>query len=92
MAGKVHELKTWPEYFRAVVSPTVRKRKTVEIRKDDRGFEVGDTLRLLEFDPEKSEYTGWEAVVTVSHCLRGQPWVPDDYVALSIILEDVSTG
>lgn len=87
--ANTHELKIWPEHFKTVVAPTVRRRKTVEIRKDDREYAVGDTLRLLEYDPEENSFSGWQAIVTVSHCLRGQPWVPDGYVALSIILEDV---
>lgn len=41
-----HDLKTLPEFFRAVISG----KKRFEIRKDDRGFMLGDTLLLHEFD------------------------------------------
>lgn len=41
--GIVHELKTWPVYFDAVE----RGEKTFEVRRDDRGFQKGDTVRLL---------------------------------------------
>ena len=41
-----HYLKTLPEFFQAVSSG----KKRFEIRKDDRGFMVGDTLLLQEFD------------------------------------------
>ena len=44
---KVHELKTWPEFFKAIKSGA----KTCEIREDDRGFSVGDVLKLREFVP-----------------------------------------
>jgi len=39
----IHELKTLPVYFDAVE----RGEKTFEIRRDDRGFQKGDTIRLL---------------------------------------------
>ena len=39
----IHELKTWAPYFDAVK----RGEKTFEVRKDDRGFQRGDTVRLL---------------------------------------------
>lgn len=42
-----HELKTWPEFFEAVE----RGDKTFEVRRDDRGFCVGDTLVLQRFQP-----------------------------------------
>lgn len=45
--AKTHELKTWPDQWRALA----RGEKPFEVRKDDRGFEVGDHLILNEFDP-----------------------------------------
>lgn len=51
MASKVHELKITPEYFEAVFMGT----KTFEIRKNDRGFKVGDMLILKEWN---GSYTG----------------------------------
>lgn len=55
----VHELKILPEYFKQVVEG----RKNFEIRKDDRGYEVGDTLHLREWEKPTKEskegtYTG----------------------------------
>ena len=82
-----HKLKTWPEYFRAVIARP-HKRKTVEIRKDDRDYAVWDLLLLQEYEPTTEAYTGRAATVQVTHCLRGLPWVPDGYVAMSIRLID----
>lgn len=42
----VHELKTWPSYFR----PLWDGEKTFEIRFDDRGFQRGDMVNLREWD------------------------------------------
>ena len=55
---RIHELKTWPQFFDAVACGV----KGFERRKDDRGFEVGDVLLLQEFDPYKGEgsYSGRE--------------------------------
>ena len=54
----IHKLKTWPQFFDAVACGV----KGFELRKDDRGFEVGDVLLLQEFDPYKGEggYSGRE--------------------------------
>ena len=43
-----HELKTWPQYFCRVADGT----KTFEVRKNDRGFQQGDTVILKEWSPE----------------------------------------
>jgi hypothetical protein len=51
---KRHVLKTWPEYFVAIIEG----RKTFEIRKNDRGFSEGDLVVLKEFNPIKQIYTG----------------------------------
>jgi hypothetical protein len=49
-----HKLKVWPQYFRDIVSGI----KKFEIRKDDRNFQVKDSLMLCEWSPETQEYTG----------------------------------
>ena len=46
---RIHELKIWPEFYAAIKGGN----KTYEIRRDDRGFMVGDKLKLHEFDPSK---------------------------------------
>ena len=48
-----HELKILPTHFVAVIEG----RKTFEIRKDDRGFQAGDTVTLREYS-EHQKYTG----------------------------------
>jgi hypothetical protein len=68
-----HDLKTWPQYFQRVVSGE----KTFELRKNDRGFQLGDTVTLKEFDPflknrlgkEPGRYTGNEAKFRVGYIM-----------------------
>lgn len=43
-----HELKIWPQFYRRVADGS----KTFEIRDNDRGFQMGDTCELREYDPE----------------------------------------
>ena len=70
-----HELKTWPEYFRAVKNGN----KTFEIRKWDRPYKVGDTLLLREFDRITQEETGDEIEVEVMYLLD-MTYLPGDNV------------
>jgi hypothetical protein len=42
-----HDLKTWTPHWEDVQAG----RKPFEIRRDDRGFQVGDVLNLQEFEP-----------------------------------------
>ncbi|MEF2968337.1 DUF3850 domain-containing protein [Paenibacillus sp. M1] len=80
-----YDLKIWPDHFEAVTSPDPLKRKTVEIRQeDDKTYSAGDVLRLQEWNPEEWKYTGRSAVVVVTHILRGSPYLPEGFAALSI--------
>ena len=63
----VHDLKTWPVYFRRVFSGD----KTFEVRKDDRDFQIGDFLNLKEYNPDTNEYTGKSVSVYITYILRG---------------------
>jgi hypothetical protein len=61
-----HHLKTWPEPFQAVVDG----KKRYEVRFNDRGYEVGDTLVLQEWVPTEERYTGREFLVGVLYISR----------------------
>lgn len=58
-----HELKIQPEYFNAVLMGT----KTFEIRKNDRGYKVGDMLILKEWVLGTRTYTGKELARKVTY-------------------------
>lgn len=76
--GRVHELKTWPEFF----WPLLNGKKTAEYRKNDRNFAIGDTLRLREWSPDDG-YSGREACAVVTHITDGE-LMPAGYVMLSL--------
>lgn len=87
-----HYLKTWSEEFSQVWDGY----KKFEIRKDDRGYQVGDTLVLEEGDLGGAGmtdhdltfvYTGRVIEVNVMYILKGGKFgIEKDYVAMSIDL------
>ncbi|MEG0297664.1 MAG: ASCH/PUA domain-containing protein [Clostridium sp.] len=77
--GKIHELKILPKYFNDIWSG----RKNFELRKNDRGFNIGDTLILKGF--EDGDYTGDALEVVVTYILFGGEYgLDNDYVILGI--------
>lgn len=63
----IHELKILPQYF----IPVFKGEKTFEIRKNDRGYKAGDTLKLMEWTPTDG-YTGNEVRKKVSYVFEGK--------------------
>jgi hypothetical protein len=80
-AAAIHKLKIDPKWFAAVEVGI----KRAEIRKNDRGFRVGDVLLLQEWN---KGYTGRECLVRVTHILHDYEFrgLANGYVALSISL------
>ncbi len=77
----IHELKCWPEPFRAMQ----RGAKTAEFRRNDRDFQPGDVLGLFEWDPETNAYTGAHFERNVTHIERGPAFgIPEGYVVMSL--------
>lgn len=70
----IHELKTWPEFFQAMLD----RLKTFDARKaTDRDFKFGDVLLLREWTPADSihsalgEYSGRYIKAEVTYILHG---------------------
>lgn len=63
-----HELKSWPREFQQIADGV----KRFEVRLDDRGYAVEDSLILNEWDPATKEYTGRKISATVTTILRGR--------------------
>lgn len=74
----VHDLKTDSGPFW-----DLGRKKLLELRRDDRGYEVGDLLRLREHDRVAGEYLGGITWARVAHVQRGYGLQPG-YVALSL--------
>ena len=78
----VHELKTWPEPYKAIKE----FRNLFEVRKDDRGFMIGDTLHLREWNPKTELYTGHGMEATIQYIFKdpGMGLLQENVVVLSL--------
>lgn len=80
----IHSLKTWKQYFRQIVDG----QKTFEVRKNDRGFKVGDILILDEYNNETKEFTGRSECFQVGFMLQGEFGLPADVCVMSLLNPD----
>lgn len=64
-----HDLKCWPEFFVALAND----KKTFELRKNDRDFQVGDFMLLREWDPRTQKYSGREELRRIIYMLEHRP-------------------
>ncbi len=82
----LHDLKLREEFFDAVRN----KVKTFEIRKDDRGFKVGDTIiftlvRDIDGNPTMIPETHFKAVITyIATHSDFAVGIPEGYVVMAI--------
>ena len=74
-----HDLKCHPQYFDALADGS----KTFEIRFNDRGYEVGDTLLLRRYDPQTG-YTGESLTRRVTYVLSSYVALTPGYVAMGL--------
>ena len=77
---KVHNLKIKPQYFKDVVCGI----KTFEVRKNDRGFEIGDLMVLETYDNEK--FTGSFVNTEITYILDDPQFCKEGYVILGFKL------
>ena len=75
-----HTLKCWPPFFEDVIEG----RKTFELRKNDRGYRVGDVLDLREWTG--TGYSGRRFAVEITYLLEGaqQFGLMDGFVVLGL--------
>jgi len=84
---KIHELKSWPQFFTRVISGE----KTFELRVNDRDFKLGDFLFLREYDPQTEQYSGRFQYARITYILGEidhalQHVLHPDYVILALSL------
>jgi len=81
MRPTVHDLKISPPFFLAVDKGI----KPFEVRRDDRGYNVGDYLCLREYNPVDNKYTGRTISRRISYILKGEAWgIKDGFVCLGL--------
>jgi hypothetical protein len=85
---KIHELKSWPDFF----GPIFDGRKRFDVRLNDRRYVVGDGVHLREYDDRAGAYTGREWKGVISYVLAGSgpgaipplQGIRSEYVVLSL--------
>lgn len=86
---KTHLLKCWSGSYQALVYGS----KTFELRKNDRGFEESDVLRLREWNPyrkkdgtpsKRGKYTGKEMKMLVGWTLYEGFGLPSGFCIMSV--------
>jgi hypothetical protein len=75
-----HTVKSWPEYFEAIADGTM----TFNLRKDDRGYEVGDLIEFEEYRPSVGEYTGETVTCRIGYILKDFDGLMPGYVILGL--------
>lgn len=62
-----HQVKTWPDSFRAHKAGD----KTFELRFNDRGFQRGDLFTQKEWDPTSETFSGDQMTHRIVYVLNG---------------------
>jgi hypothetical protein len=77
---KHHDLKSLTEHF----LPVLEGLKTFEIRRNDRDFQVGDSVTLHEYDPATNTYSGASLSGLIGYIDSYEQ--KEGYVVLSLVL------
>jgi hypothetical protein len=66
--------------------------KAFELRVNDRDFRVGDTLRLLEWEPNAARFTGNKIDCQVTYIAQGVFGLPPDLCVMSVAAVTANNG
>jgi len=77
-----HQLKVWSEYMDDLLNGS----KTFELRFNDRNFQVGDFLSLMEYDKENQKYLSRELCVKITYILDNSVFdaLKEGYIIMGI--------
>lgn len=78
--AREHDLKIWPEFFDEVIAG----RKPFEVRRNDRGYRVGDVLHLREWSPSSQSYSGESTRQVVTYLMSDRFGVDPAMVIMGI--------
>ena len=84
---KLHKLKTVQPHFSNVKYHNGKVEnyfKKFEIRKNDRNYQVGDLLLLLEYDSIKQEYTGDGYFTEINYILSDSQYLQPGFIVLGL--------
>lgn len=76
---KTHFLKTVQPFFSEVEKGT----KTFEHRRNDRDFQVGDEVFLMEYNMMKNEFSGKQIRGTITYVLTDRAGLSDEFCIFS---------
>lgn len=82
-----HDLKCLKQFMSRIQTG----QKTFEIRKNDRDYQVGDVLRLHQYDPESKvqwNYEGRHLMITAEITYMTSAYQQDGYVVLGIKVKE----
>ena len=84
---RVHQLKTWSEFWDALITDDLSKKKTFDVRKFDKDFKIGDYLLLQNYDQLNGVYLKDTVWKKITYILSDERFLPKDIVVLGIIDE-----
>lgn len=81
-SNRTHDLKAWPHFFEAMAD----RSKSFEIRRNDRNYRVGDTLRIRKYDPSFGFYGDEPLLFEVTYAMFDEdfPAIMPGFVVLGI--------
>ena len=75
--AKLHDLKTVQPFFDDVISG----RKPFEVRFNDRDYQVGEQVRLWEYDVENQQFTWWATpLLKITYVLDNPQFCKEGFV------------